>query len=151
MTPKTFTSVPLPAPEVIAGGQRAAIEFSGLDQSGPTYEGRVFLNNPQAGPDTPMTPEEGYAGTLHIYSYGMNKDAPAEGSEGTALLPMRRQLIATDAIKRAVESGSFASVTLVPVHPGLGASPFAAQGNPVTVENVRILADGGTDSPAAPS
>lgn len=142
MTPKTFSAVPLPTPEKLAASKRAVIEFGGLDQSGPSYEGRIFLNNPGAAADTPQTPEEGYAGCFHMYSYGM-KPEPASGqpTQGTALLPMRRQIAATDAIKRAIAAGSAASVTLVPVT--LGA---AQQSDPVVVDNVRIFTD---DSAAA--
>ena len=33
---------------------RADLTFYGLDHSGPSYQVRVFFNNPNAGPDTPL-------------------------------------------------------------------------------------------------
>ena len=49
---------------------RADIEFEGVDHSGASYEGRVFLNNPRADATTPLTSEKGYAGTFHIFGHG---------------------------------------------------------------------------------
>lgn len=49
---------------------RADLIFYGVDHSGPTYEGRVFLNNPKASEKTAMTAEEGYAGSFMVFGHG---------------------------------------------------------------------------------
>jgi len=49
---------------------RADIEFHGVDHSGVSYEGRVFLNNPRANAKTPKTLEYGYVGSYHIFGHG---------------------------------------------------------------------------------
>jgi hypothetical protein len=141
MTPKTFTSVPLPPADNFAGSKRAVIEFGGLDQSGPSYEGVVYLNNPTAGPDTPRTPEQGYAGSFHVYSYGMARDPGTGHAQGAAILPMRRQIAATDAVKRAAEQAPIATVTLVPIAPGGSTAQPAAPPAQVVVDTVRIFTD----------
>src|SRR5690348_16357380 len=50
---------------------RADLIFEGVDHSGPSFEGRVFLNNPNATADTPATAENGYAGSFHIFGHGI--------------------------------------------------------------------------------
>ena len=49
---------------------RADIEFVGIDHSGPSYEGRVFLNNPKANQDTPTTFDKGYVGSYYVFGHG---------------------------------------------------------------------------------
>jgi len=49
---------------------RADLVFYGVDHSGPTYEARVFLNNPKATEVTPLTAEEGYAGAFTVFGHG---------------------------------------------------------------------------------
>ncbi len=44
--------------------ERADIEFQGLEQSGPSFEGRVFLDNPAATLETPTTREKRLRGFL---------------------------------------------------------------------------------------
>ncbi len=93
---------------------RADIEVGGLEQAGPSFELRVFLNNAEAGADTEPAEDNGYAGSIHVYGYGQ---PPPELAESTARprLPMTRSIIATDAVRRAARAGGRASVTLVPV------------------------------------
>lgn len=49
---------------------RADLVFYGVDHSGPTYQARVFLNNPKATEETPLTAEEGYAGAFTVFGHG---------------------------------------------------------------------------------
>ena len=44
----------LPAGDARPELARADLTFYGLDHSGPSYQVRVFFNNPNAGPDTPL-------------------------------------------------------------------------------------------------
>jgi len=68
VTKGRFTSAPIPL-KLGAKGlkfERGDILIHGVDQSGPSFEGRVFLNNPRATADTPTTAENGYAGSFHV-------------------------------------------------------------------------------------
>jgi len=49
---------------------RADLIFYGVDHSGPTYEGRVFLNNARATENTAMTADQGYAGSFTVFGHG---------------------------------------------------------------------------------
>ena len=131
----TFVSSPIHLPslsEIINAG-RAVIDVSGIDQAGPSFEGRIFVNNPDAGSETPMTEEEGYAGSFHVYGYGMptSSGTPARATGSTATrrtaeLPMRRTVEATPAIFRATSAAPSATITIVPVLPGAPSSRDAA-------------------------
>ncbi len=48
---------------------RADIEFHGLDHAGATYEGRVFVNLPDADAQSPRDVPE-FAGCFHIFGHG---------------------------------------------------------------------------------
>jgi hypothetical protein len=67
---KRFHSDPLELPEDRADVARADLVFYGVDHSGPTYEARIFLDNPRANADTPLTAEEGYAGSFTVFGHG---------------------------------------------------------------------------------
>jgi hypothetical protein len=125
-----------------AGFDRADIEVYGIDQSGASFEGRVFLNNPGATWETPLTPENGYAGSFHVFGYGIwpadvdkdqaVRDAPVE----TIRAPITKTVIATDAIRRAATRGNQARVTVVPVYPG---NPPRDASDAFRLEGVRII------------
>lgn len=121
-----FTSTPLSLSALDVSFSRADIEFHGLDHSGASYEGRLFLNNPQAGEDTPETTENGYAGSFHIFGHG-----GCFGEEGHCQITPRRTydprpphhlsaarktVIATEAIQRLRDAGiTDVTITVVPV------------------------------------
>jgi tyrosinase len=104
---------------------RADIEFEGLDHSGSSYEGRVFVNNAGADADTPTTPEAGYAGSYYIFGHGgcfgdeghcdVVPRSPYDPRPPHALWPIRKVVIATDAIRRAAAAGPTMTITVVPV------------------------------------
>jgi tyrosinase len=48
---------------------RADLEFHGVDHSKASFEGRLFINQPDAGPDTP-TSIDSYAGSFWIFGHG---------------------------------------------------------------------------------
>lgn len=48
---------------------RADLELHGVDHSKASFEGRLFINNPDAGPATP-TDDDSYAGSFWIFGHG---------------------------------------------------------------------------------
>lgn len=104
---------------------RADIEFEGLDHSGSSYEGRVFVNNPDADADTETSLDNGYAGSYYIFGHGgcfgdeghcdVRPRTPYDPRPPHALWPTRKVVIATDAIRRAAKVGPTLTLTVVPV------------------------------------
>lgn len=105
---------------------RADIEFHKLDHSGASFEGRVFLNNADAGENTETTAANGYAGAFHVFGHG-----GCFGDEGHCdvvprrtydprpahpLSPAVKIVIATEAVRAALSGGpETITVTVVPV------------------------------------
>ena len=104
--------------------KRADVEVHGLEQAGPSFEGRIFLNNPSADLNTPVTRENGYAGSFHIYGYGIwPGDLEKDGDKRTAKsdevrAPIHKTVISTEAIREAARKGQDVTVTIVPIYPG---------------------------------
>jgi hypothetical protein len=109
------------------GARRLDLVFAGVDQAGPSFEARVFLNKPDADESTPQTPQMGYAGSFHVYGYGEPappaiaeaKSRQAAGSGAVA--PIEKRLHADEAaIGAALEGANELSVTVVsvPADPG---------------------------------
>jgi hypothetical protein len=97
--------------------ERADILIHGLDQSGESFEGRVFLNNPEANLHTPPEPGHGYAGSFSVYGYGVWPGAAQPAKADTIRAPIEKDVIATDAVRAAAARGSNVTVTIVPVFP----------------------------------
>jgi hypothetical protein len=90
--------------------RRAELVFTGVDQASPSFEGRVFLNNPGATEDTPRTLDAGYAGSFHVYGYG------AVAPPGMAGAPIEKRVrVADAALRAALGSSDDLSVTVVAV------------------------------------
>ena len=104
---------------------RADIEFEGVDHSGASFEARIFLRNPEANEHTAKSLETGYAGSFHIFGHG-----GCFGDEGHCdvvprraydprpahpLTPARKVVIATEAVRKALQDGDTATVTVVPI------------------------------------
>src|SRR5258708_4839683 len=105
---------------------RADLVFHGVDHSDASYEARVFINNPGANEKTPMTEENGYAGKFSIFGHGgcfgdvghceINmKRRDFDPRLSHPLQPIKKTLVATPAIQRAVNSGADIKLTVVPV------------------------------------
>jgi hypothetical protein len=124
---KTFTSPPIKLEFNIDEHEfyRADIEFYGIDISGPSYEGRVFLNNPNANENTPLEEEQGYVDSYHIFGHG-----GCFGDEGHCeikprrtydsrpqhdLTPAYKSLIATNVIRKILKSTDEITITVVPM------------------------------------
>jgi hypothetical protein len=53
--------------DALLGAYRADLEFHGVDQAVPSYEGRVFLDNPDATADTAKDETSGYLGSFFVF------------------------------------------------------------------------------------
>lgn len=123
---KIYTSSKISLDPLNKTFHRADLVFDGVDHSGATYEGRVFLNNPGANARTPKTAQHGYAGSFHIFGHGgcfgdvghcevrglprLYDPRPAH-----PLTPARKTVIATQALRKAVARGKAMTVTVVPI------------------------------------
>jgi hypothetical protein len=124
---------PLRIPMVEDGGpgeySRADLIFYGVDHSGPSYEGRIFLNHADADVDTPRELEHGYAGSFMVFGH-----AGCVGEEGHCdvddrevdefdfraphpLEPWTKVVRITDAIRRFESAGELV-ITVLAVIPG---------------------------------
>ena len=65
-----FQSQPLDLPVDRSEVVRADLILYGVDHSGPTYEARIFLDNPKATEETPRDAEAGYAGSYTVFGHG---------------------------------------------------------------------------------
>jgi hypothetical protein len=122
----SYTAPPIPV-RSFKDSRRAELVFGGIEQAGPSFEGRVFLNHPDANETTAKTPEAGYAGSFHVYGYGEHPppalaEAKARQSPGAApVAPIEKRLRADEATVRAALEGSdelTVTVVPVPVDPG---------------------------------
>jgi len=118
--------------------KRADLVFEGVDHAGPSYEARVFLNNPNASADTPRTVVEGYAGSFHIFGHGNcfgdvghcdvdeRGKAPHDLRGLHPLTPARKLVVVTAALKYVLQrDGKLEHINVVPV----------AYGQPTTNES----------------
>jgi hypothetical protein len=115
---------------------RADLEFHGVDHSKASFEGRLFINNPDAGPDTP-TDDDSYAGSFWIFGHG-----GCAGEEGHCepaaerrafdfrpehqLTTVSKRIMITDKLQALVQPGQDFTVRIVPyIRPEL-AEPLPA-------------------------
>ena len=101
--------------------ERADIKLRGIDQAGNSFEGRVFLNNPAADENTPTTKEHGYAGSFHVYGFGLSpeetkKETAREASRPVVRAPIEKVVMASEAVRTAGSQGADVLVTVVPVY-----------------------------------
>lgn len=111
------------------GKLRAELVFGGVEQAGPSFEGRVFLNNPDADESTPLTPETGYAGSFHVYGYGTPAppavaEAKAKQARGGGpVAPIEKRVQADErALSTAIEGSNELTITVIPVAVDAGAA-----------------------------
>ncbi len=127
---RTFIS---PAIENPASGKqtdysRADIIFYGVDHSGPSFEARIYFNNPEADPETPRDDASHYAGSFTVFGHaGCAGDAghcdvpsapkdPFDRRPPHALTPQTKTVIVTEALRKV--AGRELTITVVPVRPG---------------------------------
>jgi hypothetical protein len=103
------------------GARRLELVFSGVEQAGPSFEGRVFLNNPAAKESTAQAPQAGYAGSFHVYGYGELAPPAIEAKRkqskgGAPVAPIEKRLVVDEAaLRTALEGSDELTVTVVPV------------------------------------
>jgi hypothetical protein len=118
---------------------RADLIIHGLDHSGPSYEGRVFINNTKADDRTPDDPALGYTGSFFVFGHGgcLGDEGHCEVNRPSArfnlipnpLIPEKISLIITEKLKEL-------TITIVPkLAP---ASEIACQKD-VDLKNVVLL------------
>jgi len=105
---------------------RVDLEISGVFHGEASYEGRVFLNNPNADQDTPRTLETGYAGSFHIFGHGGclgdvghcepgGHREPFDFRMPNPLTPAKKRINVTQTLQEIAKSSNEATVTVVPV------------------------------------
>jgi hypothetical protein len=126
---RIYRSRPIGVDAVSLAGEptRVDIEFHGVDPHTPSMEGRVFINNPDADENTPVDADSGYAGSFFIFGHGGAFRAHAGHGEGRTerpaydprrphAAPSTEVVTATDAVRRALDSGAEEiNVTVVPL------------------------------------
>lgn len=117
----SYTAPPIPVDRV-RGMRRMDLVFGGVEQAGPSFEARVFLNNPAADESTRTAPETGYAGSFHVYGYGeLAPPAIAEAKQkqpkgnGPVAPIEKRMHVDEAAVRAALERSEELTVTVVPV------------------------------------
>jgi tyrosinase len=119
-----YQSPPIYVGALAPGGKRYDIEFHDVDHAGASYEGRVYLDNPDANENTGYE-DPSYVGSYHIFGHG-----GCLGDEGHCDVEPRRRydprpahpltkakkvVRAKDVLKQAVEADKSVSVTVVPI------------------------------------
>lgn len=145
--PKVFKAPALDTSTLGTDFTRGDIELIGVDHAGSSYEGRVFLNNPDADAQTPRAPSTGYAGSYFIFGHGgclgdvghcdvVDRD-PYDPRPGHPLTRARKVLIASEEL-RGVLSADKLTVTIVPVILSVGPQPGDDE-NIVKVDEIRVV------------
>lgn len=126
----TYGPLDLPRYQGATPFYRADLVFHGVDHSGPSYEARIFINNPEADEQTPRSPEAGYAGSYVIFGHGgcYGDEGHCDATRPLAsvydrrglhqLVPTTKYVTVTEALRSlcAKEGGeSHFTVTVVPV------------------------------------
>ena len=107
---------------------RADIEFVGVEHSGPSYEGRVFINNRGANEDTSLSLDRGYVGSYYIFGHGgcIGDVGHCEVKERSAfdfrpphpLTPIDLHVTVTDQIKELGKNTDEFVISIVPILAG---------------------------------
>jgi tyrosinase len=123
-TAPTYTSQTLQVGTLDPDPNRADIEFHSVDHAGASYEGRIYLNKPDADESTGYA-DPSYAGSYHIFGHGgclgdpghceVRPRRPYDPRPSHPLTPAKKVVIATDAVKRAIQAGDDVTVTVVPI------------------------------------
>lgn len=148
MVTSSLTAAPIAVDALDKEFARGDIEFQGVDHSGVSYVAHVFLNNPVADTLTELTPEQGYAGTFHIFGHGgcfgdvghcdVRERRLYDPRPAHPLTPARKTVIATDALKRAIAGSREITVTVAAFIAGVTVRTSALE-DFLHFERVRIV------------
>jgi len=150
---KTFSSekIHLNIQDLESEFYRADVVFKGLDHAVPSYEGRIFINNPKAKHDTPTDLDHGYVGSYFVFGHGSclgdagHCDVHAERQKfdviPNPLIPEDISIIITDKLKKLGRNTTDFTVTVVPnvVPPPLLGQEQVDLENIVKVDKVSIV------------
>ncbi|HWA82580.1 MAG TPA: hypothetical protein VG820_04040 [Fimbriimonadaceae bacterium] len=131
-----YTSPPVPLPSLASLDESSdwLVAVHGVDQAGPSFEARIFLNNPNADEETETSPQNGYAGSFEVYGYGLRP------SQRPSRLPMNRVVEATEAIRKELEKGrKETTVTVVPILAGTRPGQPSELEEHLGIERVEII------------
>ena len=103
---------------------RADLEFHGVDHSKASFEGRLFINHPDAGPDTP-TSIDSYAGSFWIFGHGgcagdeghcepVTERRPFDFRPEHQLTTVSKRVMITGKLRALVQPGQRFTVRIVP-------------------------------------
>jgi tyrosinase len=119
-----YQSPPIYVGALDPGATRCDIEFHDVDHSGPSYEGRVYLDNPDADEKTGYD-DPSYAGSYHIFGHGgclfdeghceVKPRRKYDPRPAHPLTRAKKVVRATEAVKRAIADDKKATVTVVPI------------------------------------
>ena len=144
-------------PEVYVGAldpsyARADIELHGVDHAGASYEGRVYIDNPDADENTGDDVDAGYAGRYFVFGHGgCLGDDPShcevkerdvyDVRPGHPLTRATKVIQASDALRRAIEGGGKCGITIVPIvaQPPYDEIDPKYVERPVDVEYVKVV------------
>lgn len=127
LTAKTHVTAAISTECLASGFVRADLVFDGVDHSGASFEARIFINNPGADATTALTTQNRYAGRFHIFGHGgcfgdvghcevRDVPRPYDPRPAHPLTPMRKVVIATEALRREIKrSSQQLTLTIVPV------------------------------------
>jgi tyrosinase len=145
-----YTSEELDCTNLDPSPYRADIEFHGVDHQGASYEGRVYVNNPDADENTGYD-DASYAGSYHVFGHGGCLGDPGhcdvelrrehDPRPAHPLTPAKKVVIATDAITKAMRDSQRLTVTVVPIIEPLpyeNIDPKYTE-DPLHVEYIRIV------------
>ena len=116
--------------------RRADLEFHGVDHSKASFEGRLFINHPDAGPETPVS-HESYVGSFWVFGHGGcagdvgHCDPPAERRAFDfraehQLTRVSKRVMVTQKLKELVGQGQSFTVRIVPYVRPENAGPLPA-------------------------
>ena len=131
--------------------RRADLQFHGVDNGRASYEGRLFVNNQDAGPQT-STDDPSYVGSFWIFGHGgcAGDEGHCDPPEGRRpfdfraehqLTPMSKNVIVTERLRGLVRPGAEFTVRIVPyVRPEhTGPLPDSLVADLLQLERVELL------------
>jgi hypothetical protein len=136
----------VPGHEELDDLSRADLVFYGVDHSGPSYEARVFIDQPDATAETPVEAEHGYAGSFTVFGHaGCYGDPghcdPDQGFHDAfdrrpphPLTPYTKTVLVTEALKRAAKAEI--SISVIPIMPEVEGGE---DGDVLRFDHVRLL------------